>query len=69
MSTVTKALATDETALLIKQAIAQIPEAIRSNVDHNIPRKEPKDITSYVTDGSIYKRLNGTDGYSLCEDL
>ena len=69
MSTVTKALATDETALLIKQAIAQIPEAIRSNVDHNIPRKEPKDITSYVTDGSIYKRLNGTDGYSLYEDL
>ena len=28
MSTVTKALATDETAMLIKQAIAQIPEAI-----------------------------------------
>ena len=69
MSTVTKALATDETAMLIKQAIAQIPEAIRSNVDHNIPRKEPKDITSYVTDGTIWKRLNGTDGYALFEDI
>lgn len=68
-TTVTKALATDETAMLIKQAIAQIPEAIRSNVDHNIPRKEPKDITSYVTDGTIWKRLNGTDGFDLYEDL
>lgn len=68
-TTVTKALATDETAMLIKQAIAQIPEAIRSNVNHNIPRKEPKDITSYVTDGTIWKRLNGTDGYALFEDI
>lgn len=36
---------------------------------HNIPRKVPKDITSYVTDGTIWKRLNGTDGFELFEDL
>ena len=69
MSTVTKALLTDETGQLIKQAIAQIPDAIRSNVTHNIPRATPKDITEYVTDGTLYKRLNGTDGFSLYEDL
>ena len=36
---------------------------------HNIPRLVPKDITSYVSDGSIWKRLNGTDGYELFEDI
>ena len=28
-----------------------------------------KDITSYYSDGSLWKRINGTDGYSLFEDL
>lgn len=41
--------------------------------DHNIPRWVNgvlgKDITSYVSDGSIWKRLNGTDGYSYLEDI
>ena len=36
---------------------------------HNIPRLIPKDITSYFTDGTIWKRLNGTDGFSLFEDI
>jgi hypothetical protein len=44
---------------------------------HNIPRHvlengSPvlgKDISAYVTDGSLWKRLNGTDGYSLFEDI
>ena len=36
---------------------------------HNIPRLVPKDITSYITDGTFYKRLNGTDGFELFEDL
>lgn len=34
-----------------------------------IPRKTPKDITSYVTDGTLWKRLNGTNGYALYEDI
>ena len=35
---------------------------------HNaLPRG--KDITAYLTDGSLWKRINGTDGYSLFEDL
>ena len=42
---------------------------VRTHLIHNIPRITPKDITSYVTDGSLWKRLNGTDGYSLYEDI
>ena len=29
----------------------------------------PKDITSYITDGTFWKRLAGTDGYALFEDI
>ena len=38
-------------------------------INHNIPRKTPKDITSYVSDGSLWNRLNGLDGYELYEDI
>ena len=38
-------------------------------MSHNIPRLIPKDITSYVTDGTLWKRLAGTDGYALFEDI
>ena len=35
---------------------------------HNaMPRN--KDITAYLTDGSLWKRINGSNGYSLFEDL
>lgn len=36
---------------------------------HNTPRVNPKDITSYYNDGSLWKRIAGTDGYSLFEDI
>ena len=36
---------------------------------HNIPRIVPKDITEYVTDGTLWLRLTGTGGYSLYEDI
>ena len=36
---------------------------------HNIPRLIPKNITSYITDGTLWKRLAGTDGYALFEDI
>ena len=36
---------------------------------HNIPRLVPKDITAYITDGTFWKRLAGTDGYALFEDI
>lgn len=36
---------------------------------HNIPRIVPKDITAYYNDGSLWKRLEGSGGYSLFEDL
>ena len=42
---------------------------ISNTINHNIPRVVPKDITSYMSDGSFYKRLNGTDGYKLFEDI
>ena len=34
-----------------------------------MPRLVPKDITSYVTDGTLWKRLAGTDGFELFEDI
>ena len=40
-----------------------------SNVSHNVPRLVPKDITSYYQDGYLWSRLNGTNGYSLFEDI
>lgn len=49
------------------QFVFGIPTVIA--MTHNIPRLEPKDITSYITDGSFWKRLNGTDGFSLFEDV
>lgn len=38
-------------------------------MSHNIPRLIPKDITSYIADGTFWKRLAGTDGYALFEDI
>lgn len=41
--------------------------------DHNIPRWVGgvlgKDITAYYSDGTLWKRLNGTDGFALFEDI
>lgn len=54
---------------------------VATALTHNIPRLVPKDITSYVSDGSIWARLNGTRGtdetsgvpgadkYAPCEDV
>lgn len=38
-------------------------------LSHNIPRLVPKDITAYITDGTFWKRLAGTDGFALFEDI
>lgn len=42
---------------------------VATALTHNIPRLEPKDITSYYTDGSLWNRIAGTNGYSLFEDI
>lgn len=42
---------------------------INSKSNYNIPRLVPKDITSYYKDGSLWKRLDGTGGYSLYQDI
>ena len=44
-------------------------EALTNATSHNIPRLVPKDITAYITDGTFWKRLAGTDGYALFEDI
>ena len=49
------------------QLIFGIPVA--TALSHNIPRLVPKDITAYITDGTFWKRLAGTDGYALFEDI
>lgn len=49
------------------QLIFSIPVA--TALSHNIPRLVPKDITAYITDGTFWKRLAGTNGYALFEDI
>ena len=49
------------------QLVFGIPVA--TALSHNIPRLVPKDITAYITDGTFWKRLAGTDGYALFEDI
>lgn len=44
-------------------------DKINSNISHNIPRLIPKDITSYYNDGTLWQRLNGTNGFQLYEDI
>ena len=43
--------------------------SVKEYIQHNVPRLIPKDITEYVTDGTLWQRLNGTDGFELFEDL
>ena len=49
------------------QLVFGIPVA--TALSHNIPRLAPKDITAYITDGTFWKRLAGTNGYALFEDI
>ena len=42
---------------------------VSTALNHNIPRLVPKDITAYITDGTFWKRLAGTNGYALFEDI
>ena len=49
------------------QLVFGIPVA--TALSHNIPRLVPKDITAYITDGTFSKRLAGTNGYALFEDI
>ena len=66
---------TEEEAAARAEADTALSERItaeaakNSALSHNIPRITPKDITSYYQDGSLWKRLNGTDGYALFEDV
>ena len=46
-----------------------LEEYIKSTEIHNIPRSVPKDITKYVSDGSLWNRISGTNGYSAYDDI
>ena len=43
--------------------------AVSQFINSRVPRNVPKDVTSYIADGTFYKRLAGTDGFALYEDL
>lgn len=70
---------TENDLLLIRDVSASADKSIvlksimNMLTNHNIPRyvngSLGKDITSYYQDGSLWKRLNGTDGYALFEDI
>ena len=49
------------------QLVFGIP--VSTALSHNIPRLVPKDITAYITNGSFWERLAGTNGYALFEDI
>lgn len=66
---VDSSLQANSTNALQNKVISENFADVRTHLIHNIPRITPKDITSYVTDGSLWKRLNGTDGFSLYEDI
>ena len=38
-------------------------------MSHNVVRLVPKDITEYYTDGTLWDRVAGTNGFSLMEDI
>ena len=42
---------------------------LQSAFSHKIMRLVPKDITSYYQDGTLWKRLTGTGGFQLYEDI
>lgn len=50
-------------------AVAQMAAFASQQMTHNIPRLTPKDITSYYSDGTLWQRLNGSNGFSLFEDI
>lgn len=70
---------TENDILLIRDVSASADKSIvlksimNMLANHNIPRyvngSLGMDITSYYQDGSLWKRLNGTDGYALFEDV
>lgn len=63
-------LAYDASGKSNKQVTMQsVAKAVLSKMSHNVPRLVPKDITAYYNDGSLWKRLEGTGGYSLYEDI
>ena len=53
----------------VAEKVDRVEIKLNGNINHNIPRLIPKDITSYYTDGTLWDRLEGTNGFSLFEDI
>lgn len=49
--------------------VKQLQDLINGRMSHNVPRLVPKDITSYYNDGTLWKRINGSGGYFLYQDI
>ena len=49
--------------------LENVEDLITANAGFHNSIFRGKDITSYYNDGSLWKRINGIDGYSLFEDL
>lgn len=55
---------------LLEARITALEALISSTAhNHNIVRFEPKDVTSYYNDGTLWQRLAGTNGFSKYEDI
>lgn len=53
----------------VVEKVNGVDTELKGSINHNIPRLVPKDITSYYTDGTLWDRLEGTNGFSLFEDI
>ena len=49
--------------------LENVEDLITANAGFHNSIFRGKDITSYYNDGTLWKRINGTDGYELFEDL
>lgn len=58
-----------EKILVAKLPFLSSAELYNNTADFHNAMPRGKDITSYLTDGSLWDRINGANGYSLFEDL
>ena len=58
-----------EKILVAKLPFLSSADLYNNTADFHNAMPRGKDITAYLTDGTLWKRINGTNGYSLFEDL
>lgn len=53
----------------LEQRIFDAFAGVAGKSSHSVPRAVPKDITAYYNDGTLWKRLKGSNGYEVLEDI